>query len=322
MLETEGESGEWTKYKQARYFHKLAHGCLLKLDDDPLLEYPKNEESKNKLQYSTQTHELITHKEEKKASRLKAAKTLSKSSYTISVRNYNITHPANPHRYPKESSADNDLNKRILAGYETTPKTLHKPLNEIVKKKGIMTPTVGYKSKAKRNIASNSNKTYNIKLNLLSPKIKLKAYKMVEVPRQPAKERKTLFAAKPRLHIETSHSQATKLPTSRSPDLAAQISTKKATTETPKKANSRASQALGYKLSQPKQRNVFKGSVSVKELRANKSTSILKIEELVERFDEFVWKICPCSVMLMIMVCVIKLQLYFMLRLGCSIYPT
>ena len=147
------DNKEWTKYKQARYFHKLARGNLIEIDDIPLLNQSNNFKSN-----SIQKLNIL------KAS-FKSSKAFSRFSYNLNAKKYNTIQPC----YSSKESYRGDLDKRIQIRHEKTPFK-----KSVIKKKIPMTPATTHKTKVIRNTIFQPNRTCNVKVALFPGKSNLK----------------------------------------------------------------------------------------------------------------------------------------------------
>jgi len=236
------DNEEWTKYKQARYFHKLARGNLIEIDDIPLLNQSNNSKTN-----SIQELNIV------KAS-FKSSKAFSRLSYNLNAKKHNTIQFC----YSPKESYRGDLDKRIEIKCEKTPFK-----KSVIKKKIPMTAITTHKTKIIRNNIFQPNRTCNVKVALFPGKSSLKnnvlSPKSINIEK---KSIKPLTTTKKQLLNKTPTGKTLNLATSRSPNLSTKTFNKKI--------------SISKGVAQPKQ--AFKNRPSTKH---SQTSTMVKINELV-----------------------------------------
>jgi hypothetical protein len=281
MLEIEESNIEWTKYKQARYFHKLALTNLVNLD----VNFEQSKRSTNESLVKEQKTLIQTAYSSAQSHMHNIGGKANVSKLQMNAKKYNTCHST------RQKHANNRLNTtNIIQEAQTERKTIAENKTCNIIRKAII----------KRNKILNN--THNIKLSLISPSSKLKSNKNFTSPKQSVinhcssrKERvevESKVEVKRQLHAysNTRASNLSKVTSGktlnscvfRTPNTSARkVHVPSFNISKNTNINAR-SKATRVRLSQPKQ---FKNA---KNLKPN---SILNINELVQRFDEFIWKI-------------------------------
>eukprot|EP00826_Nyctotherus_ovalis_P015707 TRINITY_DN1448_c0_g3_i2.p1 TRINITY_DN1448_c0_g3~~TRINITY_DN1448_c0_g3_i2.p1 ORF type:complete len:330 (+),score=29.32 TRINITY_DN1448_c0_g3_i2:110-1099(+) len=329
MSEIEEDIIEWTKYRQARYFHKLAHQDLVKLDENPLFGHlfdklkkekglSKYKSNLNETSYSSmKSPESNASKETK--NRETVGKASSRSMHKAAIKKSKTAQPMSLYCSSKEHS---DRVQGVQTARGKVPESFAKSIQEAARRRNPMTPTASHRLNAKQNLTLKTDKTLSIKSGLNFHTARLKTHKIPATSEgflYSNRGKKIVAKTKTRPKVEvkskyaslnntcslncskTSNGEAVKSFVLQGSKLQMKKSviaknkkenaksSKKASTgkTTPRSLKTKESQAI--RLRQPKQK-IFKGVAKTNGAKLNVST-ILNINELVQRFDEFVWKI-------------------------------
>jgi len=286
---------EWTKYKQARYFHKLAHNDLVKLDNNLLFEQYKKCSTKSLVKERESLSQTTHSSAQSHRSKMNINIDRKKIKHNMAELHKNIKkyNTVQAHHSPRLKQSKNHLNATEIIQGAQKECNKSKVNKAIIKKKSFIIPNINHKTNIKRNVTLN-----NIKAPLASPTNKLKGHKGFTSPKQSVtKERKNKMKIESKVKVEVkrqfpsynntrannlskvSSGGALKPCVFRTPNASARK------INIPKNINTKGNKVMSVRLNQSKQQRSFKSTNNIKP------NTILNINELVQRFDEFVWKI-------------------------------